>query len=225
VTVEDSVPIARGAFSASADYAYARRLDDVEYAGPLFALVYGAYQNLELGAESRLLTNPRLNAKRGIGSGDLDVHALGALSAETAGRPSLGVRADVILPTGFASHGTNWSAELLATKSFEAARLHGNLGNLYVGDTRPGERRNRLFAAVGVDFAPRGAWDTDTLGVADVVVRQSVQAEGKTSVGLELGVRRRVGMQTIFYAGLLTETAGEPDRIRYRGVLGLSHAF
>lgn len=225
VTVEDSVPIARGAFSASADYAYARRLDDVEYAGPLFALVYGAYQNLELGAESRLLTNPRLNARRGIGSGDLDLHALGAVSTETATRPSIGLRADVILPTGVASHGTNWSAEVLATKSFEGARLHGNFGNLYVGDTRPGARRNRLFAAVGVDFTPFGAWDTDTVGLADVVVRQSLETGGKISLGLELGLRRRVGMQTIFYAGMATETAGDPDRIRYRGLLGLSHAF
>ncbi len=225
VTIEDATPVALGAFSASADYAYARRLDGVQYSGPLFSLVYGAYRNLEIGAESRLLTNPRLNASRGIGSGDLDVHALGTLVAETADRPSVGLRADILLPTGFASHGTDWSAEALATKSFAGWHLHGNFGNLYVGDTRPEERRNRFFAAVGADFAPFGPWNTDTLVVGDVVVRQSILSDGKSSVGLELGVRHRAGMQTIVYAGISTEAAGEPDRIRYRGLLGLSHAF
>jgi hypothetical protein len=32
-------------------------------------------------------------------------------------------------------------------------------------------------------------------------------------------------MQTIFYAGMLSEVAGERTRIRYRGLLGVSHSF
>jgi len=63
------------------------------------------------------------------------------------------------------------------------------------------------------------------MGVADVVVRQSVLTDGKVSMGLEIGVKRRVGIQTIFFAGLGTEILGERDRARYRGLLGFSHAF
>jgi hypothetical protein len=61
--------------------------------------------------------------------------------------------------------------------------------------------------------------------MADVIIRQSVLTGGHVSVGLELGIRHRIGMQTLFYAGLMTEVAGEAYRIRYRGVLGLTHFF
>jgi hypothetical protein len=225
VTVEDAAPIEHGRLSGSFDYAYARRLDGVEYAGPGLSLDYGVLRGFELGAETRYLTNPRLNARRGIGSGDLDVHALASVLAEDARRPGIAVRVDGFLPTGFASHGADFSGTLLATRSFDEFRLHANVGSLYVGDRRPGARRNRLFAAAGIDTAPHGAWDTTTMGVADLVVRQSVLTDGKVSMGIEIGVKRRVGIQTIFFAGLGTEILGERDRARYRGLLGFSHAF
>jgi len=225
ITIEDSKPLSPGVYSGSFDYAYAVRLDHVDYAGPALSLVYGLPPSLEIGAETRLLTNPRLNAKRGIGSGDLDVHLLAGLVSETGACPGIGVRLDAILATGFASHGTNLVPELLLTKSFDTFRLHGNFGSMYIGSTRSGERRNRLFAAVGFDTSAGGGWNTDTLGMVDGYVRQSVETGSKTTVGVELGVKRRIGMQTVFYAGLLSEVAGDRTRIRYRGLLGLSHWF
>jgi hypothetical protein len=223
--MEDATPVAPGTYSGSSDYAYAKRLDGVDYAGPALALVYGLPARLELGGETRLLTNPRLNARRGIGSGDLDVHLMGELATENGSLPAVAVRFDAILATGFASHGTNLVPELLVTKSFETFRLHANLGGEYIGSTRVDERRNRLFAVVGFDSAPGGGWNTDTLGMMDVYVRQSVTEGGKTIVGVELGVKRRIGMQSVFYAGLLSEVAGDRQRIRYRGLLGLGHWF
>ena len=225
VTMEDAVPIEVGAYSASADYAYARRVDRVDYAGPAFSVVGGVLPGVELGAESRLLTNPRLNARRGIGSGDLDVHVLGALHRESASAPALAARIDAILATGFASHGTNLVGELIATRSFETFRIHGSAGILYVGSPRIGQRDGPFFATAGVDVRPFGAWRTDTLAMADVVVRQSVNSGGKLSVGLELGLKQRVGFRTFFYAGMASEVVGESDRLRYRGVLGLTHTF
>jgi hypothetical protein len=225
ITIEDPVPVSAGTYSGSFDYAYAVRLDRVDYAGPALALVYGFAPGFELGGETRLLTNPRLNSRRGIGSGDLDLHLLAEVASEAGRRPGIGFRLDALLATGFASHGTNFVPELLVSKSFDSFRLHGNFGSTYVGSTRTGERRNRLYAVVGFDSSPRGGWNTDTLGMMDVYVRQSVETSGETTVGVELGVKRRIGMQTIFYAGLLSEVAGERTRIRYRGLLGLSHAF
>jgi hypothetical protein len=225
ITMEDASPLEPGTWSASADYAYARRLDDVDYAGPALSLVAGVARGLEIGADTRLQTNPILNASRGIGSGDLDVHALAALRGESAGGPALAFRADALLATGFASHGTNVSAELIATRSFESFRLHAEAGDLYVGSTRPEERRNRVYGLVGFDVRPFGSWRTDTLAMADVVIRQSVLTGGNVSVGLEIGIRQRIGLQTIFYAGMGGEVAGDPDRVRYRGLLGLTHTF
>ncbi len=225
VTIEDATPLAWQAFSFSADWASAQRNDGVNYSGPAFSLLYGVARGVEAGVETRLLTHPHLNAERGIGSGDLDVHALGALLSESTSRPALAVRADVFLPTGVASHGTNLSGEVLATRSFDAFRLHANAGFLYVGDTRPEERRERLFAVFGGDVAPLGPWNTDTLLVGDLFVRQSVGRRGHTTAGAEIGVRQRMGMQTLIYAGLLKEFSGEGDRVRYRGLIGLTHAF
>ena len=225
VTMDDATPLAPGSLSFSADYAYARRLDNVDYAGPAFSLVGGVVPGLELGAETRLLTNPRLNASRGIGSGDLDVHLLGAVRKESAGAPGLAVRVDAFLPTGFASHGTNLSAEVIATRSFDSFRLHATLGDIYVGSTRPSQRRNEVYGVLGFDVPAFGPWRTDTVAMADVVVRQSVLTGGNVSVGVELGLRHRIGMHTLFYAGLMSEVAGEPDRVRYRGILGLTHFF
>lgn len=225
ITIEDSVPISPGTYSGSFDYAYAVRLDRVDYAGPALALVYGFAPNFEIGGETRLLTNPRLNARRGIGSGDLDLHVLAQVATETAGRPGIGVRFDALLATGFASHGTNFVPELLLSKSFDGFRIHGNFGSMYIGSTRPEERRNRLYAAIGFDSPPGGGWNTDTLGMMDAYVRQSVETGGKTTVGVEIGVKRRIGMQSVFYAGMLSEVAGERTRIRYRGLLGVSHSF
>jgi hypothetical protein len=225
VAMEDAAPLEKGTWSASADYAYARRLDNVDYAGPALSLAAGVLRGLEIGADTRLLTNPTMNASRGIGSGDLDVHTLAAFNRESADGPALAFRADALLATGFASHGTNVSAELIATRSFESFRLHATVGNLYVGSTRPEERRNRVYGIVGFDARPFGSWRTDTLAMADVVVRQSVLTGGSVSVGLELGLRHRLGLQTLFYAGIGGEVAGDPDRVRYRGLLGLTHTF
>ncbi len=225
ITMEDAVPVELGTYSASADYAYARRLDRVDYAGPAFSILAGALPRVEIGAESRLLTNPRLNARRGIGSGDLDVHVLGALHRESASAPAVAIRADAILATGFASHGTNLVGELLATRSFATFRLHGSAGALYVGSTRTGQRRSQFFAVAGADVRPFGPWRTDTIAMADVVIRQSVTSGGKLSVGIELGFKQRVGFHTVFYAGMSSEVAGDRDRLWYRGVLGLTHAF
>ncbi len=225
ITIEDPVPVSPGTYTGSFDYAYAVRYDRVDYAGPGFSLVYGFARGFELGGETRLLTNPRLNSRRGIGSGDLDLHVLGEVASETGQRPGIGLRLDAVLATGFASHGTNFVPELLLSKSLDWFRLYGNFSSTYIGSTRPGERRNRYSAVVGFDSAPGGGWNTDTIGMMDVYARQSVEADGKTTVGVELGVKRRIGMQTIFYAGLLSEVAGERTRIRYRGLLGVTHSF
>ena len=225
ITMEDPVPVAPGAYSGSFDYAYAVRLDRVDYAGPGLALVYGFAPRFEIGGETRLLTNPRLNSRRGIGSGDLDLHLLGEVARETASRPGIGIRFDAVLATGFASHGTNFVPEILLSKSFDTFRVFGNFSSTYVGSTRPDERRNRFSAVIGFAAPPGGGWNTDTLGMMDVYARQSVEADGKTTIGVELGVKRRIGMQTIFYAGMGSEVAGERTRIRYRGLLGVTHTF
>ena len=225
VTMEDAVPLDAGTYSFSADYAYARRLDNVDYAGPAFALVGGVLPGLEIGAETRLLTNPRRNARRGIGSGDLDVHALATVRAESAAAPAIAVRADAYLATGFATHGTNVSAEALATRSFDSFRVHAAFGDLYYGSPREDQRRNQVYGYLGFDTPAFGPWKTDTLAMADIVVRQSVLSGGKVSVGVELGIRHRVGMETYFEAGLMSEVAGERDRVRYRGLLGVTHTF
>lgn len=225
ISVEDAFPVSPGSYSGSFDYAFAWRRDGVEYSGPAVSILYGALPGLEVGAETRVLTSPRRNASRGIGSGDLDIHLLGQAVSEARGAPAVALRFDMFLPTGFASHGLNLSPRLLLTKSFDSVRIHANVGTTYVTSLRIGERRSQLFAAVGFDLLPGSSWNTDTLLMADIIARQSVASGGDPSAGIEVGLKQRIGMQTVLYAGAASEIAGEPDRIRFRGILGVTHAF
>jgi hypothetical protein len=225
MAMEDARAIETGAFSFSLAYEAARREDRVDYSGPSVSLVYGFANGLEAGAETRVLTSPRLNASRGLSSGDLDVHVLGVAAEERGNRPAVAFRADLFLPTGFASHGTNVSGEAILTKSFDRFRLHGGFTFLYVGDTRPGERRRRFRAVVGADAPLAGPWNTDTLLLADVVLAQSVRTVRNATVTFEAGIRRRIGMQTLLQVAALASVAGERTRTRFGGSIGITHAF
>src|SRR5262245_7291649 len=92
VTIEDARPISFGAFSGSADWTYNIRTDARDDWGPGSSLLYGAARSLELGASVRYVTSPGSNARRGISSGDIHLHALYGVAAETASFPALAFR-------------------------------------------------------------------------------------------------------------------------------------
>jgi hypothetical protein len=224
ISVEDARPVPYRAFSGSVDWTYSERRDGFNDYGPGFSLLYGAAQGLETGASLRYVTRPRRNAGRGISSGDLFLHALYAIRPESATWPALAVRVDVQLPTGLDSKGTDVHLTGLATRSFDAFRLHANFRFTREGATAPMERSERYEGIAGIDFLLSRRL-TDTLALADVVVRTNPIIGGPAVVTFEAGVRRRIGSQTSLFAGAGTDLAGSGGRTKVRVRVGVSQMY
>jgi hypothetical protein len=225
IAVEDATPIPYRAISAAADWTYNLRRGGLNDQGPGWSILYGALRRFELGAAQRYVTRPGRNALRGISSGDLKLHALYGLLGESARLPALAARVGVVFPTGLDSRGTDLELGALLTRSFDSMRIHGNVSWTRLGDTVPTERADRVEAGLAVDFLASGPGRTDTLVLADVTVRSSPVRQGDAIMNVELGVRHRIGTQTIVFGGLGSEISDQADRPRLRIRLGISHVF
>jgi hypothetical protein len=225
IAVEDAAPIPFRAISAGVDWTYNVRRGGLNDQGPGWSVLYGAIRSLEVGAAQRYVTRPGRNARRGIASGDLEIHALYGLLGETARRPAVAARVGFIFPTGLDSRGTDLQLGALLTRSFDSMRVHGNFRWTRLGDTVPTERSDRIEGGLAVDFLASGPGRTDTLILADVTVRTSPVLLGDAIVNLEVGARHRVGVQTIIFGGIGSEISDQPDRPRILFRVGISHVF
>jgi hypothetical protein len=225
ISIEDARPVSYRAFSGSMDWTYNVRQDRLNDHGPGFSLLYGAARGLELGGAVRYVTRPGRNALRGISSGDIVLHALYELKTETAARPALAVRAVVEFPTGLDSKGTDLNLGVLATRSFEMLRVHGNFLWTRLGATRPTERNDRFEGIFGVDCLVNSRRQTDTLLVTDVGLETNPVRGANAVVFVEAGMRQRIGVQTIFFVGAGSELTGERDRAHFRARVGLTHIY
>lgn len=224
--LEDARPVAYRALSGSVDWSYDVRIGSPDDYGPGFSLLYGAARGLETGAAIRWVTRPGRNADRGVASGDLMLHALFQVLDETAARPAIAVRAGVQFPTGLDSKGTDLQLGLLGTRTFDAFRVNANLHYVRLGATNSHERRDRVDGVIGIDFLPPGKRGlTDTLLLVDAAVRSNPVIGGSPLLTLEGGVRRRIGSQTILFAGAGSEISGTHDRARIRMRIGLTHTY
>ena len=194
--------------------------------GPGFSLLYGAWRNLEVGGNIRYVTRPERNSHRGISSGDLFLHVLYGLREEDARWPAIAVKVAVQFPTGLDSKGTDLHVMALATRSFEGFRLHANFIWTHLGAISGFQRRDLYEGVAGTDILihPRGR--TDTLAVADVAVRTNPIIGGTGIVTVEGGLRQKIGMQTVLFAGAGSDIRGEHgDRARYFVRLGVTHRY
>jgi hypothetical protein len=225
ISVEDARPVPYRAFAGAVDWTYTERHDGFNDYGPGFSLLYGAARGVETGAALRYVTRPRRNAGRGISSGDLFLHALYAICPESATAPALAVRVDVQLPTGLDSKGTDLHLTGLATRTFDAFRLHANFRFTREGDTAPMERSERYEGVAGIDYLLSRRGLTDTLALADVVVRTNPLIGGPAVITIEAGARRRIGSQTSIFAGAGTDVAGPSSRTKVRVRFGVSQMY
>jgi hypothetical protein len=225
ISVEDARPVPYRAFAGAVDWTYTERRDGFNDYGPGFSLLYGAARGVETGAALRYVTRPRRNAGRGISSGDLFLHALYAICPESATGPALAVRVDVQLPTGLDSKGTDLHLTGLATRTFEAFRLHANFRYTREGATAPMERSDRFEGVAGIDYLLSRRGLTDTLVLADMVVRTNPLIGGPAVITVEAGARRRIGSQTSLFAGGGTDLAGPGGRTKVRVRFGVSQMY
>ncbi len=226
ISVEDARPVPHRALSGSADFTYNVRANRLNDYGPGFSLLYGAARSLEVGTNIRYVTRPERNSLRGISSGDLFVHALYGLHSEDARWPALAMRVELQFPTGLDSKGTDLHVGALATRSFDLFRLHANLLWTRLGAVSGAERRERVEGIAGLDFLVTPHARTDTLAVADVSLRTNPIINGTGIVTIEGGVRQRIGIQTILFAGAGSDVRGEHrDRAPFRIRVGLTRLY
>jgi len=225
VELQDARPISFRAFSGSADWTYTVRKDARDDYGPGFSLLYGLARRLEVGADVRYVTSPRSNARRGISSGDLQLHALYGIGTESTALPALALRVGVEFPTGLHSKGTELHLAALATRSLDAVRLHANLLWTRLGATETNERRDRFEGIAGLDWTVGRHGRTDTLLVTDADVRSNPVIGGNPILSIEAGVRRRIGSQTLVFLGAGSALTGEHDRAGLRLRAGLTHIY
>jgi hypothetical protein len=225
ISVEDARPVPYRAFSGAVDWTYNQRSDALNDYGPGFSLLYGAARGLEVGASLRYVTRPGRNAGRGISSGDLFVHALYGIRPESAAWPALAIRTDVQFPTGLDSKGTDLHLTALATRSFDAFRLHANFRFSHLGATGPTERSERYEGIAGLDFLVSRRGLTDSLLLADIVVRTNPIVSGRAVITIEAGGRQRIASQTVLFAGAGSDLTGLHDRAKVRVRVGVSHIY
>lgn len=225
VALQDARPTSFHAFSGSVDWSYNVRKDARDDYGPGFSLLYGLARRLEVGANVRYVTSPGSNSRRGISSGDLNLHALYGIATESTAMPALALRVGVQFPTGLDSKGTNLHLGALATRSFDAVRLHANFLWTRLGARLPDERSDRFEGIAGLDWTVGRHGRTDTLLVADADVRSNPVIGGNPILSIEAGARRRIGSQTLVYLGAGSALTGEHARAGLRLRAGLTHIF
>jgi hypothetical protein len=225
ISIEDAHAVPYRAFAISADWTQNWHGSTTNDYGPGFSLRYGAVRGLELGASVRYVSNPSSNSQRGISSGDLVLHALYDLRAETSAWPALAVRVGVEFPTGLDSEGTDLHLAGLATRTFGAVRAHANFAWTRLGDTTETERKDRIEGVAGIDVPTSSRGLTDSLFLADVVVRSNPIHDKRTIVTLEAGERLRIGSQSVFFVGAGSDVTGETDRARFRLRAGLTFFY
>ena len=200
-------------------------------AGPthgLFAvdLQYAPLPRLQLALATVLSTLP--DAVRDPAAGDLNVSARVWLAPEAGILPSLAVHLAATVPTGHGSRALDLELKGFATRTMVPGLvpffLHLN-GSLEARATEKAsdDRRLRFHSALGVSLTiPHHA--PLTL-VADVYADQAFRRGEPTTVGLELGVRYRIGAATAVHGAVGTEVAGPPGRAAVLARFGFSVGF
>ena len=128
-------------------------------------ILYGAALNMQIGVGTVLFTHPRGLGGESAQSGDVSVSALFNFSQESLSLPALGLKWEMVFPTGVDSRGLDVRLKTLVTKSISRLSFHLNGSELLLGDPSPVEHgtkrrsrnrnRTRGGKAVGVDQAAR----------------------------------------------------------------------
>jgi len=222
--IEDPYPIAHGeiAIEAGLGGTLDRKRENRGLARAEF--LWGALPNMHVAVGSFFSSDPH-EVEEPEKSGDVHVSALYNFNQETLSLPAFGLKAEVDLPSGVDSTGTDVELKALVTKSFDRLSVHLNAGYTFLHGEEDEERSGRYGVTLGASYPLGAPQHTRTTLVADLFTEQSPLRGDKPIYGAEAGVRHQLGTQTVFDAGVGTEFAGPRERSTFFFTAGISISF
>lgn len=222
--VEDPYPIAHGEFALEAGLGGTFERKAVNRGLARVELLYGALPNLQLEVGSSFSSDPN-DVGEPERSGDVRVAGLYNFNQETSSLPALGLKAEVDLPSGVDSVGTDVELVALATKSFGNVSLHLNAGYTFVHGEEDGQRQGQYEFILGMSLPVGAPLHTRTTLVMDIFTEQSLERGEKPVYGVEAGVRYQLATQAVLDAGVGSEMVGPTERSAFYFTAGVSYAF
>ncbi|MGH7428385.1 MAG: transporter [Candidatus Methylomirabilaceae bacterium] len=221
--LEDAYPIAAGEIAIEVGGGLVVQRDGKSHGVFPIEILYGALPNLQLGAGTTLLTDPREIDE--LKSGDLKLSGLYNFNQETLTLPALGFKLTVNLPTGVASSGVDVELKALVTKSLGRLSFHLNAAYEFLNSSFADERAGRYQFVLGASYPIGAPQYTRTTLIGDLFVEQASQRGRPDSFGAEIGFRHQLTSRIVLDAGIGTEFAGPGDRLPFFFTTGFSIGF
>ena len=222
--IEDPYPLAHGEFALEAGLGATFERKAVNRGLAQVELLYGALPNLQLEVGSTFSSNPN-EVEEPERSGDLRVAALYNFNQESTSIPALGLKAEVDLPSGEESVGTDVELKALVTKSFGNVSLHFNGGYTFIHGEEDGERQGQYELVLGASVPIGAPAHTRTTLIVDLYTEQSLERGEKPVYGVEGGVRYQLSSQSVIDAGAGSEAVGPTERSAFYFTVGFSYSF
>ncbi len=218
VTIDDADRIEAGGTELKVRSAYERQRENRH----LFTLdpevEFGIRRGLSVGLSPSYSMG---NAEDG-GRGDVEFELEYNILEISGLRPGITIAPAVSVPFGPGGESVQSEIELRLTQPLgeagTAPRLHLNVAWRHLHGADRDERKDRYFAAAGVNFAV-----APTTAVAFDVVREPSRERGKVDNFVEAGVRHALGGETVLTAGAGAGLG--PDSPRFRLLVGLQRSF
>jgi hypothetical protein len=175
-------------------------------------ILYGAAPNMQIGVGTVIFTHPRSLGGESTQSGDVRVSALFNFSQESLSRPALGIKWEMVLPTGVDSRGLDARLKALVTKSISRFSFHLNGSELFLGDPSLVERGSRYELDYGLSYPLGAPKHTRTLLLLGGFAEESAARGFNNRRGVEIGLRRQQSLRTVVDAGFRIESDGGEER-------------
>lgn len=160
--------------------------------------------------------------------GDASIGLFHNFNRQYGNTPALSLRGDLVMPTGRGSRGVAGRLRgIVSRQAGRYGRMHLNVDLTVNPSARVGQRE--LTPAVVLGYTRPIGYPTrfGTTGLAELSVRRGERSGTGAVAGVGLGVRRQVGVLSVFDFGIQADVAGGggAPRDRLRLVAGYSRGF
>jgi hypothetical protein len=187
--------------------------------------LYGFAPNshLKLGIDPSYLSD---GSGRRLNAGDVSIGVFHNFNRELESKPALAIRADAALPTGRGSSGVDVRLRGIATRTVnQYGRLHLNLDLGLNQNADAGERKVVPGAVLGYSRPLGYPTRFNRTGLAELRVQANADKGQSTLIGVGVGLRQQIGVNSVFDVGVQSDLAGGANHDSLRLVAGYSAQF